>query len=47
MESKAFKEFCCGNEELDTYLMEFSRQNHKKCIGKSFVVLAEDHVIGY
>lgn len=47
VESNTFKEFSCGNNELDTYLKEFARQNHKKGIGKSFVTLAEDRVIGY
>jgi len=47
VESNAFKGFFCGNDELDTYLKEFARQNHKKGIGKSFVALAEDRVIGY
>lgn len=46
-DSKLFKEFFCGNNELDTYLKEFARQNHKKGIGKSFVVMNEDRVIGY
>lgn len=47
VESDAFKEFSCGYEELDAYLKEFARQNHKKGIGKSFLALAEDRVIGY
>lgn len=47
IESYAFKDFYCGNSELDTYLKEFARQNHKKGIGKTFVALAEDRVIGY
>lgn len=47
VESNSFKDFSCGNNELDTYLKDFARQNHKKGIGKSFVAVFEDHVIGY
>lgn len=47
VESKAFKDFSCGNEELDKYLKEFARQNHKKDISKSFVAMFEERVIGY
>lgn len=47
VDSDAFKEFYCGNSELDTYLKEFARQNHKKGIGKSFVAFDEDRVVGY
>lgn len=47
IESNAFKEFSCGNDELDTYLKEFARQNHKKGVGKSFLALDGNRVIGY
>lgn len=47
VDSSAFKEFSCGTEDLDIYLKEFARQNHKKCIGKSFIALVEDRVVGY
>lgn len=47
VESHSFKEFSCGNNELDSYLKEFARQNHKKGIGKSFLAMLEDRVIGY
>lgn len=48
VESTAFKGFSCGNDELDTYLKEFARQNHKKGIGKSFLALDENTVVvGY
>lgn len=47
IDSKAFEKFSCGNDELDIYLKEFARQNHKKDIGKSFVALFEDCVVGY
>jgi predicted N-acetyltransferase YhbS len=47
VDSNAFKEFSCGNDELDAYLKEFARQNHKKGIGKTFVALDEDFVVGY
>ena len=47
VDSITFKEFSCGNEDLDIYLKQFAGQNHKKNIGKSFVALVEDRVIGY
>ncbi len=47
VKSNIFNEFSCGNIELDTYLKEFARQNHKKGIGKSFVAFSENRVIGY
>lgn len=48
VESNAFKDFCCGNEELDIYLKQFARQNHKKGIGKTFIALDENQqVVGY
>ena len=47
VESNSIKDFSCGIDELDIYLKEFSRQNHKKGFGKSFVVLNEERVIGY
>jgi len=47
VDSSAFKDFSCGNIELDTYLNQFARQNHKKGISKSFIALANDQVVGY
>ncbi len=47
VDSSAFREFSCGNEELDSYLKEYARQNHKKGIGKSFVALEGNRAIGY
>lgn len=47
VESNALKEFSCGNDELDNYLKEFARQNHKKGIGKSFIALDSNRVVGY
>lgn len=47
IDSSTFKEFSCGSNELDTYLKLFARQNHKKNIGKTFVALNEERVIGY
>jgi len=43
----AHKEFLCGVKELDEYLKRFARNNHKKGIGKTFVLLEEEHVIGF
>lgn len=47
VESMALQEFSCGIDELDTYLKEYAKQNHKKCIGKSFIAIKENRVIGY
>jgi ribosomal protein S18 acetylase RimI-like enzyme len=47
IDSKSFEEFSCGNEDLDLYLKEFARQNHRKGIGKTFIALDGDCSIGY
>lgn len=43
----AYKNFSCGNPELDEYLKRFSKANHKKGIGKTFVFVQDDKVIGF
>lgn len=43
----AYKEFSCGIQELDDYLKRFARTNHKKGIGKTFVFLKDQRVIGF
>lgn len=42
------RNFSCGREALDTYFKQFSKGNHLKNIGKTFVLLGDDKkVIGY
>ncbi|MCE5318659.1 MAG: GNAT family N-acetyltransferase [Parachlamydia sp.] len=43
----AYQSFSCGNLDLDAYLLRFARTNHKKGIGKTFVFLNENQVVGY
>lgn len=43
----AYKNFSCNVEALDTYLRRLARANHRKNIGKSFVLVEEDIVIGF
>jgi predicted GNAT family N-acyltransferase len=42
-----YKNFSCGVEELDVYLTRYAKGNHKKNIGKTFVLLQNDEVCGY
>lgn len=44
--SSVLKNFSCGTQELDDYLKRFAKYNHKKNIGKTFVLLEADAVIG-
>lgn len=46
VETSLFKDFSCGNEDLDRYLKNFARQNHEKGIGKSFIAL-DEKCVGY
>lgn len=43
----AYKKFTCGIPELDDYLHRFARNNHKKGIGKTFLLMNEEEVIGF
>jgi predicted N-acetyltransferase YhbS len=43
----AYKNFSCNVEELDSYLKRFAKTNHKKNIGKTFVLLDEGAVRGF
>lgn len=47
IEAEGYKNFSCGDHDLDKYLQMFARQNHKKGIGKSFVALSNERVIGF
>jgi len=42
-----YKNFSCGKRDLDEYLKRFAKTNHKKGIGKTFVLERDDEVIGY
>lgn len=42
-----YKNFSCGIPELDEYLKRYAKPNHKKGIGKTFVLLSKELVIGY
>lgn len=41
------KDFTCGVDELNEYLKRYARSNHKKGIGKTFVLISEKKVKGY
>src|SRR5262245_36421983 len=42
-----YKNFSCNIDELDEYLKRFAKGNHKKNLGKTFVLLNETQVIGF
>jgi ribosomal protein S18 acetylase RimI-like enzyme len=47
VKENAYKHFSCEVKELDEYLKRFAKGNHKKNIGKTFVLLKEEKVIGF
>lgn len=47
VDSKSYKNFSCGISELDTYLLQFAKQNHKKGISKTFVGMDGERAIGF
>ncbi len=42
-----YRDFSCGYAQLDEYLKRFAKTNHKKNIGKTFVLIFDDVVAGY
>lgn len=44
---KSYKNFSCGQVKLDEYLKKYARGNHKKNLGKTFVLQEEGLVIGF
>ena len=44
---KQRKNFSCGEAALDDYFKQFGKGNHVKNIGKTFVLLEDNDVIGY
>ena len=47
IEFEDLKNFFCGEPPLDRYLQNFARQNHKNGIGKTYVALEDEHVVGF
>lgn len=45
--SESYKHFSCGRSELDEYLKRFAKGNHKKGLGKTFVLQKDNIVIGF
>jgi ribosomal protein S18 acetylase RimI-like enzyme len=45
--SSSYKDFSSDVKELDEYLKQFAKGNHKKNIGKTFVLVDEEKVIGF
>jgi len=43
----SFKLFDCGIRELNEFLFRFANQNDKKGIGKTFLAIDGDEVVGY
>ena len=42
-----YKNFSCGVSELDEFLKRYAKNNEKKRIGRTFVLVAHQVVIGY
>ncbi len=47
IESEKYKNFSCGDIDLDKYLQMFAKQNHKKGIGKTFAAISDEQAIGF
>lgn len=43
----SWKSFNCGVNELNEFLYRFARQNDDKRIGKTFLAIEEEQVVGY
>lgn len=43
----SYRKFSCNVPELDTYLKRYAHTNHKKGIGKSFLLLQDTIVVGF
>lgn len=44
---EGYKNFSCGKKELDEYLKRYAKGNHKKGIGKTFVLKENEVVLGF
>lgn len=47
VKSETYINFSCGDQDLDQYLRMFARQNSQKGIGKTFVAIHQDCVVGF
>ncbi len=47
VEPSQYKEFSCGQGLLDEYLKRYAKGNHRRGIGKTFVVVLEQRVVGF
>ena len=47
IQPRTYKDFSCGILELDEYLKRYAKKNHKNDIGKTFVYLENEFVIGF
>ena len=45
--SSSLFDFDCGDEKLNTYLHLYAKQNEEKGVGKTFVLLDDDVVVGF
>ncbi|MCE2982725.1 MAG: GNAT family N-acetyltransferase [Parachlamydia sp.] len=43
----SYKNFSCGNIELDQFLKRFAKGNHKKGMGKTFVLEENEFIVGF
>jgi predicted N-acetyltransferase YhbS len=44
---RTYNNFSCGISELDEYLKRYAKKNHKNNIGKTFVYIENESVIGF
>lgn len=44
---ESYKYFSCGRTELDEYLKRYAKGNHKKGIGKTFLLKEDGSVLGF
>lgn len=44
---ECYRHFSCGKTELDEYLKRYAKGNHKKGIGKTFVLQENSVVVGF
>lgn len=45
--SESYKHFSCGSAKLDEYLKRFAKGNHKKGIGKTFLLKEDKAILGF
>lgn len=47
VKANLIRKFECGNNSLDEYLWRYARQNEKKHLSRTYVLLDNDCVLGY